>query len=352
MEGAPSTEEWRALYAAAAKCWELRGWCWMSDILFGVQDPDDSERYYCMFLESESGYGTLLASRGSRGLGGLDMLIAGDFPEPQDAFFFHDLLVVSFTDREHLTKRDHDVVRHIGIRIHGRGRWPKFRDLTPGHIPWYISSSQAITLTRLLDQASEVVLEELGEGTVTDALSSRRMLLRRIERQDGEGSWGSIMVSMPVAEVDIILPDAEMVQKLRKKVKESGKRGGPWEVSFFHMGPDIKRVKERTSLLRAVSIVDHRSGRPIVLGKMWVDDVIDIADELIGCLLEADAVPSSILVQDPWLGGVIGATAEAAGVRLFLRSSLPRTERAWADLMDDIARERKQKKRKLRGQGP
>ena len=54
-------------------------------------------------------------------------------------------------------------MRELGLRYRGRGRWPIFRSVIPGHWPWYLSGDEARFLTVALDNVRDVA-ERIGQG--------------------------------------------------------------------------------------------------------------------------------------------------------------------------------------------
>ena len=56
-------------------------------------------------------------------------------------------------------------MRELGFRYRGRGRWPIFRSVIPGHWPWYLSGDEARFLTVTLDNVRDVA-ERIGQGTL------------------------------------------------------------------------------------------------------------------------------------------------------------------------------------------
>ena len=54
-------------------------------------------------------------------------------------------------------------MRDLGLRYRGRGRWPIFRSIIPGHWPWYVNGDEARFLTIALDNVRDVA-ERIGQG--------------------------------------------------------------------------------------------------------------------------------------------------------------------------------------------
>ena len=68
-------------------------------------------------------------------------------------------------DREELGSEERKTMRDLGLRYPGRGRWPIFRSVIPGHSPWYINGDEARSLTVALDNVRDVA-ERIGQGVL------------------------------------------------------------------------------------------------------------------------------------------------------------------------------------------
>ena len=68
-------------------------------------------------------------------------------------------------DREELGDGERKAMRELGLRYRGRGRWPIFRSVIPGHWPWYLIGDEARFLTVALDNVRDVA-ERIGQGTL------------------------------------------------------------------------------------------------------------------------------------------------------------------------------------------
>ena len=66
-------------------------------------------------------------------------------------------------DREELGNGERKAMRELGLRYRGRGRWPVFRSVIPGHWPWYLGGDEARFLTVALDNVRDVA-ERIGRG--------------------------------------------------------------------------------------------------------------------------------------------------------------------------------------------
>ena len=67
-------------------------------------------------------------------------------------------LMTTFESRRDLTKRDLDVIKKLGLTFKGPHDWPLFRSWEAGYAPWYLSQSEAVFLTHVLQQVTDVYL--------------------------------------------------------------------------------------------------------------------------------------------------------------------------------------------------
>lgn len=223
---APTPEQWRDLYAAANEFRQFACWEWVDDAaIFGVQDPEDGQRYYCSIM----GYGgTEFGIAAYRGCAGLQFLIKlleledeAEIAElAEDLMFLQDALVFTLDDRESLDKVDLAVIRGLGLKYRGRGEWPCFRDYTPGLQPWFLTGKQCRTLTHILGQALHVAAECKKAQTTDILIGPDDEIMLRVPRKTGTGmEWTSRFLheqEEQVAHVGISLSDQLLMQKLKK----------------------------------------------------------------------------------------------------------------------------------------
>ena len=148
----PSNEQWLDLYQAFREYCESAPWEWLdnSDVV-AVEHPSGEYKGYCVVLgDGGIEYG-LAVYNGDEGLAHYLELMAGELggetPEVLDTV---DALSALLADREVLSTTDRDIIRNLGLRYRGRGKWPIFRSIKPGYAPWRPEADEAVFLTQAL----------------------------------------------------------------------------------------------------------------------------------------------------------------------------------------------------------
>lgn len=229
----PTTDEWRALYAGAAKFHDLACWDWMFDRdIFGVQDPETGEIGYCGIMGRNRQHFALAAYHGTAGLLGIMGLYNGTIkPSDPDSMYIQDCTMVSFENREFLRPEDLAVIRSLGLKFRGASAWPLFRDHHPGDFPWFISGAQARFLTLALDQALDVA-PRFREGLTLIRPDEMKYLVR-VRAADGAWTDDYRLLAMPPLETLLCTEPVNEVriEQVRRRITA---RTGAWEADAFH----------------------------------------------------------------------------------------------------------------------
>ena len=163
----PTREQWLALHHAFRRYCEARPWERLSneDVLV-VNDPLGRFKGYCVALGDGGvayGLGVYLGDRGL--LNYLTTMTSEDEPVGVEALERGLALSAVLGDREELADGERKAMRELGLRYRGRGRWPVFRSVIPGHWPWYLGGDEARFLTVALGNVRDVA-QRMGQGTL------------------------------------------------------------------------------------------------------------------------------------------------------------------------------------------
>lgn len=327
----PTDEQWRNLYAAANALRKSACWMWMEDgDIFAVQDPLSRQNFFCSILGGAGSEFGLVAYRGYGGFKVLNqMLMADDESQlsalAEDLIFVQDALSCTFDDRESLDKSDLAVIRRLGLKYRGRNEWPCFRDYTPGMVPWFLTESQCVTLTHILEQALVVVFECKKAGTSDILFGPKDELTLRFSRKTANGfEWsGRFMTDTAESEaaLEIELTDQVLIQKLKKLPAQKRKS---WELDRFYL-PASVNDRDRPYFPEMVAIVDHETGTALNAEMVEANAPQQMtADHLIDVLLNSGTKPRRILVKQEKIAILLGRFCEQIGLELRMTGSLPR----------------------------
>ena len=327
----PTDDQWRDLYAAANSFKSAVCWQWMENgDIFVVQDPLSRQKFFCAIMGNAGMEFGLVAYRGYGGFKLLHRLLTVEDESEEDALsedimFLQDSLSCTFDDREALEKKDLEVIRRLGLKYRGRGEWPCFRDFTPGMVPWFLTGSQCVTLTHVLEQALVVAMECKKAGNNDILFGPQDELMLRFARKTPDGlKWAArFMEDTEEREesMEIELTDQVLVQKLKKLPAQKRKS---WELDRFYLPAPI-HDRERPYFPEMVAIVDHDTGMGLNMGMLEPDAPQPLtADQLIDVLLSSGVKPRRILVKQDKLAILLGTFCEQIGIELRLLKVLPR----------------------------
>lgn len=147
------------IYKSAKLICELEPWKKLYETeIFGVKMPYSGITWFISVMGINGKFTGIAAYKGYQGLFGFYSLQE----EPENvlnaSLFTIPHLLISFTDREDLDKKDLEAIKKSGITFRGNGQWPKFEEIIPGFIPEFPGREVMEELPVLLDQVASVLL--------------------------------------------------------------------------------------------------------------------------------------------------------------------------------------------------
>jgi hypothetical protein len=335
----PSLEEWRALYQAAQAFRAAAPWEWMYDSdLFGVQNPEDGEIGYCCVMGNLGEHFALAVYKGSIGLAGYLALQTGAFgdePNPMAALFSQSCLMVSFEDREFLSKQDRDVIKSLGLKFRGRNAWTQFRDYTPGYFPWYLTAAQARFLTIALQQAVQVAQRFEQDSDLFDPPADGQYLVRVPEQSDDALVWRDAWIEPAEPEQpEAKIPDPDLGRAAQLKALKSSR--AVWEAGVVPSPTPVQEERDQRPYYPLMSLwVEHRSG--MVLGTQLSSPQqyrADFQNQFLALIEQAGVRPKEVRVGAAPPLMLLAPLADILGVHLKQANNLPMLEEAYASLAE------------------
>lgn len=259
----PTTEEWRRLYDAALAFRDAAPWDWMTeDDLFGIHDPETGVTYYACIMGRLGELRALALYEGTEGLAGYWQIRLGPPDDPLEALALQRCLMASFEDREALDSLDRDVMKHLGVKVRGRGAWPLFRSYLPGYAPWFVTGPQARSLAAGLEQALLVARRSqedpnlLSPPESPDSLYFVRLPAEEGEWRDARERPAPLSASeVVVAEVSVDLGRLQRLQETLPKTR------GVLEMDYFLSPAGVRGEDGGRPFFPAVILaVDQKSG--------------------------------------------------------------------------------------------
>ncbi len=239
---------YREIYRLASEIRHMEPWKWMYETdLFGVKIPGNDRVYFVSVMGADGRFFALSAYKGYEGLAQFLNFHEHAGTMPPETILTIPHLMLSFTDREMLSREHLESIKLSGVKFRGKGEWPNLEEFVPGFTPVFPEGVALSDLPLLLNQAALVLnraREDPGclfrEGDPLDAIlvrtpsgpSGRLEWKDRYETLDPErGGKGFHLVYSRKTRAEVSrLPEGPQVIQvdlvlLPSPVKEKGSKG-------------------------------------------------------------------------------------------------------------------------------
>lgn len=332
QKNAPSTEQWKELYAAAAELKKLEPWKGLRDTnLVVIELPGQDEPMFCSVMgQGDTSYGVAVYP-GYVAFGALDRLLSCGPDEPPILHMMEQrCLSCNFGDREDVTPEDRAVMKELGLRFRGRGQWIFFRTQKPGFFPWYLDAEEAELLARTLRQLLAICRAH-AEGEVTADFEGGE-LLRRYQ-EDGEWKNGAVALSSIPSYVPVYtlrMSDDPFIERMKKKKKNRTKV----EIEFGHLPIPFQESKNEPPAAPYVTILFDRDSGALLNQDFSPSGDVSIPPNVLLRYIEQCGRPAAVFVRDPIQAGPLKLLCETLGIRLVSDKGMECTSKFFSMLMD------------------
>ncbi|MBI3795311.1 MAG: DUF2384 domain-containing protein [Nitrospinae bacterium] len=318
---------WRKLYVEADKFRKLAPWKYMSDDApFAVKDPESDQTYYCCVIGSLGQVFGLAAFRGAEGWDVYRRTRAEESEgSPSEWITFQNALFVDFTDPSYLEPEDVANVARFGLFFKGKNSTPMFRSFLPGYAQWFLTTAEAVALTKILHCAALFTVEYKKKSEAfcgsDDNVFTYLLSEGADEKQAVETKW---LAPDQAKEADV--PDVSLNQfKLRQLQKIKPNAGFAWESDFFYKPDTLLLDFDRPYLLRLALVVDGESGFLFHAEAMPHDSNphIFLAECVIKAIEGHGIVPGEIQVKNKASFEALKPLAKQMGITVTLKPRLP-----------------------------
>lgn len=337
METEPTREQWLALHHAFRRYCEARPWEWLAneDVLV-VNDPLGQFKGYCVALGDGGvayGLGVYLGDRGLMNY--LTTMTSEHEPDGVEALARGLALTAVLGDREELGNGERKAMRDLGLRYRGRGRWPIFRSMVPGHWPWYLSGDEARFLTIALDNVRDVA-ERMGQGML-DLYAGRdpsEVLTRSL--------WGDVWWD----EWEVLRPPALPVEEHRvdtdrlRSISGSASDGSAvWEVTASYIPTGVQDGSGTRPYLPTLVMVVERSSGLILTMRMLrrVPSVAEKQEPVLELLERVDRLPGAVVCDQEDTAALLEPITRALDIGLYVGPT-PALDHIKDDLLATVLR--------------
>lgn len=300
----PTMTEWRELYSAAIDFMNQGCWndMWDSDI-FGVRNLETGMVGYCCVMGRNGEHFALAVYRGLLGLEGILRILNDEVDvEGNDALHVQHCLMVSFEDRRYLDQKDLEVIKKLGLKFRGRNTWPRFRDYTPGYLPWFITGDDARFLTIALRQSIEMAERMKNDPEVLLSEDDSFFLVRTPYEDGGRLSWRDEWLQPESLSSIKMSKGIEINPDFRKRIDTLQKRrshSGTWEIGTFYMPGVVREGTSRPYCPKTALFMDHDSYFILAHFMSKPEEFFDgFINDFLSLLEKTDYLPSNIIASD------------------------------------------------------
>ena len=314
----PTREQWLALHKAFRSYCEARPWERLSneDVLV-VNDPLGRFRGYCVALGDGGvayGLGVYLGDRGL--LNYLTTMTSEEEPSGVEALERGLALSAVLGDREELGDGERKAMRELGFRYRGRGRWPVFRSIIPGHWPWYLNGDEARFLNVALDNVRDVA-GRIGQGTL-DLYAGRNpgeVLTRSLRGGVWRDGWEPLRPpAQPVEEHQVDTGRLQSIGGLKPMGSEV------WEVTASYIPTGVQDQRgTRPYLPTLVMVIESASGLILAVRMLGrVPSAVERQELLLELLEGADRLPGAVVCDREETAALLAPITRVLDIRLYV----------------------------------
>ncbi|OPZ65596.1 MAG: hypothetical protein BWY85_00469 [Firmicutes bacterium ADurb.Bin506] len=254
----PTLEQWRALYDATVAFASMKPWDYINDeSIIGVKDPVTGTVAYSSVM---GGLGELMGLATYLGAEGLQHLHSAhaDETDYDDIELGTNLraLMTTFESRRDLTKRDLDVIKKLGLTFKGPHDWPLFRSWEAGYAPWYLSQSEAVFLTHVLQQVTDVYLRARDNPSVLSLFGDDHYLIRVLSSGPDGPVWEDRLMRpepppQPAPATPVIVDEL----RLARLANTATRSDTVWEVDMFRSPTPIQEGRDERPYLPYMQVM-------------------------------------------------------------------------------------------------
>ncbi len=314
---------WRELVQATEKFFAQHPWRLLGESLFGVYDHLNNRTLYCTILGINGEVYGLAVYPGAKGLLSYYRIFTEDAKEFDPRIYLESLLI-SFEDREDLTKQDLDLLKQLGFSFRGRKRWPQFRSFLPGYLDEIPDENEVITMTTALRGATVFVQLEKREELASNDSGKIPVMYYDTENSDWKLNYRT-PDSTSYDPPHITIPNEITLQRLKKNYRKIG----IWEGRLLPLPTLIEQEQGRSYFPYMGIWADHESGS--VLGYEIADPdnaSQALLDSFFSAIETSSFVPQTVLVEQEECENILHSLQAKLGFSVRRSVGLPALEEA------------------------
>ena len=322
----PTREEWEKLLLLSKEFHKNKPWLSLETNYFTIENPENGEFALCQLMGSNNQEFGILLFKNSDYFGALEQYFDMIEQAQNPGFMYcYDGLILSYENREDLSKKDLDLIKNSEVKFRGKNAWPVFRSLANGMYPWDISSEEARFLYNVLEQT--MILQQEYEKD-KKIIGKDNNLVRYFDKNEKvwKNKYFDLSQPRPEEERNKIELNDIAVQKIKKDAKKIGE----WAIDVFFI-PEATQSEdgERPFFPYVMFIVDVKSG--MILGQTLTKvqkGEEDFNDYLLELFEQTQKYPKVISFIDYEVEDLFGDLADALDISLKHKKSIPLLEDA------------------------
>ncbi|KEF38478.1 Plasmid pRiA4b ORF-3-like protein [Schinkia azotoformans MEV2011] len=319
---------WPRLLELTEELKQLQPWKWIDDDqIFAIQDPETKEYVYCSIMGAGGMEYGLSAFIGVEGIEYLRGLLTANIID-EKYYLKQRSLLISFSNRDELSKEDLQLLKEHGKSYRGKNQWPQFRSFRPGFYPWFLDEEEVRLLSLVIKQVMEVCRLAKKDPNLLAAEDLDWFFTREYDHKTRK--WIdmriSVGTSLPMLEdVSLFVNELEL-QELKRTLKRSNI---PLEFDCdYILTPTQDRPNERPYYPRLAFCVERKRGLIVYSDMVKTNNVGAVAQEaLVGLIKQLNSIPREIWIKEEMFL-YLKKIAKKLNIQLMVVQSLPFLEQA------------------------
>jgi hypothetical protein len=330
IEEKPNEVQWKMLFELARECKKLKPWEVLSDCdIFGLKLPWRDETVYPLVMGNSGEFFGLSVYRGARGL--LHYFMTTSDMDPEDPVYLasHNNLLLSFLDREMLSKDDLSLMRSLGVSFRGKRGWAQFRRMRGLRLDGRITAEEADLLLEVIPRVLVMAETAKKDQDVADFFEHADL---PVFEETAPLEWKLVPFSDSPEDPQKVQEEAFPKDGI-KRIGRLEQSAGPWQVGWKGLPGLLVENPEDPVRIVGAMVVDKASGFILGFHAFTGEDLEDLSrqfcEEFVGMLEKAGSFPGRLEVRCKWLYGLLKPLHDKLGTKVVLKDSLPELEEAF-----------------------
>jgi hypothetical protein len=340
-----SADPYSRIYSAAKQIGDLEPWINLYETdNFGVRMPKSGVTWFISVMGNSGEYTAIAAYRGYEGFSGFNRLHGNP-----DSYHALDLmtiphLLISFTDREELSKEDLAAIKKSGVTFRGKGKWLKLEEVVPGLVPDFPGEKTLEDLPDLLEQTLSVLEETKSDPGLLLQNKDRndKILIRIPSEVAGQLQWNNSFEDPDKGYSQVVYKPV-WNQKSADTVALLKTRPVTIQCDLSLMPAPVRLEGKKAYFPFLLLLVDKKSG--MIFGTTLLQPLPDIPamyesfpQKLLQEILKLKYRPGSLEIRSRRLFDLSEAALKQAGCTLVLTDHMPAMDEALESLINNIGK--------------